>query len=52
VKTDKLKKRTEKFNEALLLYLGGYATHKKKSVNDWFAARDTVKNNKHLIPKF
>ena len=52
MKIEKLKKRTEKFNEALQLYFGGYATHKKESVDDWFEARDFVKSNKRLIPKF
>ena len=52
MKIEKLKKRTEKFNEALQLYFGGYATHKGYSVEAWFAAREFVMVNKHLIPKF
>ena len=39
-------KRSEKYKKMLMIYLGGYATHKPYSVNDWFAARDYVNANK------
>ncbi len=49
---EKLKKRTEKFNEALQLYFGGYATYKGYNAEAWFVARDFVLTNKLLIPRF
>lgn len=42
----------EKFKEMLLIYYGGYATHKPYTVDEWFQAREYVLANKHLIPKF
>jgi hypothetical protein len=50
--TARAQKRTEEFNEALMLYFGGYATHKGYTPESWFAARDHVNVNKRLIPKF
>jgi hypothetical protein len=50
VKKDKVS--TKKFNESLLIYLGGYATHKNITLKDWFNAREYVNNNKQLYPKF
>lgn len=45
-------KRTDKFKKMLMIYLGGYATHKPYTVDEWFEARDYVNANKHLMYKF
>jgi len=46
------KKRSDKFNKQLMIYLGGYATHRAHTVDDYFYAREYVMARKHLIPRF
>ena len=43
-------KRTDKFNKMLIIYFGGYATHKPYTVDEWFEAREYVMERQHLIP--
>ena len=45
-------KRSDKYRRMLMIYLGGYATHKPYSVADWFEARDFVNANKDFAFKF
>jgi len=42
----------DKFKRMLMIYFGGYATHKPYTIDEWFEARDYVNEHKNLIPKF
>ncbi len=47
-----MKKRSDKYKEMLMIYLGGYATHKPYTVMEWFEARDYCNSNKDMRYKF
>lgn len=41
----------EKFKRMLLIYFGGYATHKPYTLDEWFEARDYVNAHPTWMPK-